>query len=243
MNLVIKEREIQELGFSVIDNVFTSREIEDILMVIDQADPSKETFRKSDDLFAIRQFLKEVPDTKRIIFNDQINAIIQELFGKDYFLVKSIYFDKPETSNWFVSYHQDLTISVDRKIEIPGFGPYTHKHNQFAVQPPLNILESNFTIRIHLDDTNEENGALKVIPGSHSKGIYRPENIDWNIEKDISCNVAKGGVMIMKPLLLHSSSRTTNNQKRRVIHLEFSNKILPKELKWSEYLDFDHTSS
>ncbi|MBO9674516.1 MAG: phytanoyl-CoA dioxygenase family protein [Sphingobacteriaceae bacterium] len=241
MDLAVKEREIQELGFSVIDHVFTDREIENILAAIHKTDSTKETFRKSDDLFAIRQFLKEVPDTTGIIFNSKLKAIIQELFSKDYFLVKSIYFDKPETSNWFVSYHQDLTISVDRKIEIPGFGPYTRKHNQFAVQPPLNILESNFTIRIHLDDTDEENGALKVIPGSHSKGIYRPENIDWNIEKEISCNVAKGGIMIMKPMLLHSSGRTINNQKRRVIHLEFSNRTLPKELHWSEHLDFNYS--
>ncbi|WP_262711698.1 phytanoyl-CoA dioxygenase family protein [Pedobacter kyonggii] len=99
--------------------------------------------------------------------------------------------------------------------------------------------KNNFTIRIHLDDTTEENGALKVIANSHSKGIYRPETINWNIEKEISCNIKRGGVMIMKPLLLHSSSRTSNNKKRRVIHLEFSNKILPKELKWSEYLSFE----
>jgi len=236
MDLVVKEREIQELGFSVVDHVFTEQEVEDILAAINRADSTKETFRKSDDLFAIRQFLKEVPETIGLIFNNKLKHIVKEVFGEDYFLVKSIYFDKPETSNWFVSYHQDLTISVNQKVEIAGFGPYTNKHKQFAVQPPLDILESNFTIRIHLDYTNEENGALKVITDSHSKGIYRPETINWNIEKEMSCNVERGGVMIMKPLLLHSSGRTSNNQKRRIIHLEFSNKILPKELKWSEYL-------
>jgi ectoine hydroxylase-related dioxygenase (phytanoyl-CoA dioxygenase family) len=239
MDLTVKEREIQESGFSVIDHVFTDQEIEDILAAINRADTTKESFRKSNDLFAIRRFLNEVPDTIDLIFNKKLKSIIREIFGKNYFLVKSIYFDKPETSNWFVSCHQDLTISVNKKIEIQGFGPYTRKHDRFAVQPPLNILESNFTIRIHLDDTNEENGALKVIPDSHSKGIYRPETIDWSTEKEVSCNVARGGIMIMKPLLLHSSGRTTNNQKRRVIHLEFSNQLLPKELQWSEYFDFE----
>ena len=109
--------------------------------------------------------------------------------------------------------------------------------NQFAVQPPLNILENIFTIRIHLDETNSENGALKVIDKSHSKGIYRPENIDWENEIETICDVEKGGIMIMKPLLLHGSNRTTNNRKRRVIHIEFSNQELPKELNWSEKLD------
>jgi ectoine hydroxylase-related dioxygenase (phytanoyl-CoA dioxygenase family) len=84
-------------------------------------------------------------------------------------VVKSIYFDKPETSNWYVAYHQDLTISVDKKLELPDFGPWTTKQNQFAVQPPLNILENIYTIRIHLDDTDENNGALKVVPKSHAK--------------------------------------------------------------------------
>ena len=87
--------------------------------------------------------------------------------------MKSIYFDKPAGSNWFVSYHQDLTISVNAKIDLGGFGPWTVKQDQYAVQPPLQILENNFTIRIHLDDTDENNGALKVIPGSHLKGVCR----------------------------------------------------------------------
>ena len=59
------------------------------------------------------------------------NDIIQNLFGGNYFAVKSIYFDKPESSNWFVAYHQDLTISVDQKMELNGFGPWTVKQNQF----------------------------------------------------------------------------------------------------------------
>ncbi len=86
-------------------------------------------------------------------------------------MVKSIYFDKPETSNWYVAYHQDLTISVDRKTPLENFGPWTVKHEQFADQPPLDILEHIFTVRIHLDDTDGDNCALKVVPGSHLKKI------------------------------------------------------------------------
>ncbi|WP_222431182.1 hypothetical protein [Pedobacter suwonensis] len=102
MDLAAIKMEIQELGFSVIDHVFTEQEVEAILSAIKMADSTKETFRKSEDLFAIRRFLKEVPDTVDLIFNQKVKAIVKELFGKDYFLVKSIYFDKPETSNWFV---------------------------------------------------------------------------------------------------------------------------------------------
>ncbi|MBV4359404.1 phytanoyl-CoA dioxygenase family protein [Pinibacter aurantiacus] len=225
-------------GFAVIDNVFSTEELTKILQTISRVDTTKPTFRKTSDLFAIRQFLKEVPETFDLIFNSNIRSIISSLFGNDYFVVKSIYFDKPEQSNWFVAYHQDLTISVDKKLDVEGYGPWSVKQNQFAVQPPLDILESNFTIRIHLDDTDENNGALRVVPGSHLKGIYRPETIDWKVETETFCNVKQGGVMIMKPLLLHASNRTTNNNKRRVIHIEFSNCSLGGALQWSEKESF-----
>jgi ectoine hydroxylase-related dioxygenase (phytanoyl-CoA dioxygenase family) len=227
--------QIAKDGFAVINNVFKEDEIENLLNCISLVDKSNPTFRKTNDLFAIRQFLKEVPTTAKFIFNTTLKSIVSTIFGNDYFVVKSIYFDKPEQSNWFVAYHQDLTISVDKKSEIEGFGPWTVKQNQFAVQPPLGILENNFTIRIHLDDTNEKNGALKIIPKSHLKGIYRPETIDWDFESETICNVEKGGIMIMRPLLLHASNRTTINSKRRVIHIEFSNLSLPNELQWSEF--------
>lgn len=230
-------QEISTNGFTVIENVFSAKETEDILAEIQQTNTSKPTFRKTNDLFAMRRFLKEVPQALPIIFTERFNSIINQLFGKDFFVVKSIYFDKPEESNWFVSYHQDLTISVDKKIDVDGFGPWTVKQNQYAVQPPLEILESNFTIRIHLDDTDENNGALRVIPKSHLKGIYRPETIDWNEEKETVCPVPKGGIIIMKPLLLHSSKRTVNNKRRRVIHIEFSNSTLRERLQWSEKLE------
>ena len=244
MNTILKMLETEKYkydieinGFAIIDNIYSESEIEQILLCIESADKSKETFRKSTELFAIRQFLNEIPEIRSLIFNDNLKKKIEDLFGKDYFVVKSIYFDKPENS------HQDLTISVDKKVELTGFGPWTVKHNQFAVQAPLEILENICTVRIHLDDTDENNGALKVILGSHSKEIYRPETIDWNIEKETICNVNKGGIMIMKPLILHSSGRTSNGKKRRVIHIEFSNKDLPVELQWAERLDFNETGN
>ncbi len=141
MNFQDHKNLIKENGFTVINNIFSDEEIQQIGTVIQNIDTSKETFRKSEDLFAIRQFLKEIPEVQDLIFNENLKTLISELFGNEYFVVKSIYFDKPETSNWYVAYHQDLTISVDQKLELEGFGPWTTKQNQFAVQPPLDILE------------------------------------------------------------------------------------------------------
>lgn len=227
--------EIDTEGFTIINTVYTENEIERLISLIENNTENRvdtATFRKSQDLFAIRQFHKEIPETLPYIFNPNLKDIIEATFGEGYFITKSIYFDKPEKSNWFVAYHQDLTISVDKKIEIENFENWTIKQNQFAVQPPIKILENNFTIRIHLDNTTKDNGALKVVNDSHSKGIFRVENLQT--ENETICEVEKGGIMIMKPLLFHASNKTTNNERRRVIHIEFSNQVLPDGLEWSE---------
>lgn len=234
--------DINSEGFAIIDKVYSENEIEKIIIEIEKvtgSETKKSTFKKSEDLFAIRQFHKEIPETLTIIFNLNLKKIIKMNFGDNYFITKSIYFDKSQKSNWFVAYHQDLTISVDKKAKIENYENWTIKQNQFAVQPPKEILEQNFTIRIHIDKTTKENGALKVLNKSHKKGIVRIENIELQNETETICEVDKGGIMIMKPLLFHASNKTTNNERRRVIHIEFSNQKLPNELEWSEKTNFN----
>lgn len=226
---------VDEKGFAIVDAVYTLEEVNAIINEINQqVTTSKSTFRRTKDLFAIRQFLKEIPSIESKIFNEDLKIILRALLGDTYFVVKSIYFDKPETSNWFVAYHQDLTISVNQKEDVNGFSNWTVKQNQFSVQPPVNYLEQIITLRIHLDDTTEENGALKIIPESHKKGIIRLDELHLSEENETTCNVSKGGVMIMKPLLFHASNRTTNASRRRVIHIEFSTMELPNKLSWAE---------
>jgi ectoine hydroxylase-related dioxygenase (phytanoyl-CoA dioxygenase family) len=221
-------------GFTIIENIYSPGEITSIIETIEKSDQSNPAFRKTADLFAIRRFLREIPGVKQLIFNNKLRALISYLFGPCYFVVKSIYFDKPEKSNWFVAWHQDLTIAVNNKADLEGYGPWTIKMDQFAVQPPLNILQNNFTVRIHLDDTDEDNGALRVQPGSHLKNIRRVEDIDFQNEPETICGVKAGGIMIMRPLLFHASSRTTSNRKRRVIHIEFSKADLAPGISWAE---------
>lgn len=231
--------ELLKNGFSIIENIFGEAEISAIIRTIKNVGDDSPLFRKSKDLFAIRQFLKEIPQTTNIIFNDNLKVLIAEIFGTDYFVVKSIYFDKPKESNCHVPWHQDLTISVDKKEELNGYGPWTVKQDQFGVQPPVNILEDNFTLRIHLDKTDKNNGALKVIPGTHANGVVPVTTFQPIPQEEFTCEVPAGGVMIMKPLLYHSSAKTTNQQQRRVIHIEFSKEKLAGNLAWSEKINID----
>jgi len=227
--------ELNERGYAILENLYSKTEVDSILKCIENSGNIEGSFTKTKDLFAIRKLLDTIPDLKEFIFNEKLKSIISS-FGENYFLTKAIYFDKPSESNWFVAYHQDLSISVSEKYEIEGYKNWTFKKGQYGVQPPLQILQNICTVRIHLDDTNKENGALKVISKSHSKGIYRPESIDWTKETEHICEVQKGGAMLMKPLLLHASNRTTNKKQRRIVHLEFSNQNLSKPLNWLEAL-------
>ncbi|WP_442845359.1 phytanoyl-CoA dioxygenase family protein [Leeuwenhoekiella sp. H156] len=234
MNYEQQKTELANNGFSIINNFYTAEEIDEILNCIETNEQTGDSFMKTRDLFAIRQLINNIPDLKKLLFNSNLLSLL----GSDYFLTKAIYFDKPSESNWFVAYHQDLSVSVTEKVVLPHYTNWTYKKEQYGVQPPIHILEDTVTLRIHLDKTNSENGALKVIPKSHLNGVIRPENKERNLENESICEVDQGGVMLMKPLTLHASSRTTNGKRRRVIHLEFNKHPLQKPLIWLEYYDF-----
>jgi hypothetical protein len=45
--------------------------------------------------------------------------------------------------------------------------------------------------------------------------------------------VAEGGVMLMRPLLLHASSKCRTGAHRRVLHIEYAGCDLPSGLQWA----------
>jgi ectoine hydroxylase-related dioxygenase (phytanoyl-CoA dioxygenase family) len=222
-------------GFAVVPAVFSPQDLRDICAAIDNATGTGPAFRRTASVYAIRRFLKEIPAAVPLVLTPGLTRLLAGIFGPGYNIVKSIYFDKPGDSNWAVSWHQDLTIAVREKIDAEGFGPWTVKGDVFAVQPPLPLLQDNFTVRIHLDDTDGENGALQVLPGSHRTGIRRALT-DGEREKAVICAVPAAGIMLMHPLLLHASGKSTGGRQRRVIHIEFSKAQLPAPLQWAEYL-------
>lgn len=149
-------------------------------------------------------------------------------------LVRAIYFDKTPERNWLVSWHQDRTIVVDRRIEIEGWGPWSVKAGMDHVQPPIEVLNMMVTIRVHLDAAGEDNGCLKVIPGSHKFGLIESKDVTTVAEANeaYACKVEMGDAVVMRPHILHSSSKASRPEHRRVVHLEYSSYQLPGELSW-----------
>lgn len=224
----ISER-LKQQGFYIKHTCFSAETIEELVAIIEQS-------KKLENKFAIRQFVEELPLAKTIIFNKVFTSFLEQYFGENYFLIKAIYFDKPPTANWVVPWHQDLTIVTNQKSPMEGYSKWRLKKEAHYVQPPIGILENIVTIRIHLDDCTSHNGALRVIPASHKNGIDK--KLDYTQEKSVICEVKKGGLLLMKPLLFHASKRTTNNLNRRVVHLEFATKELPLPLTYRERIDF-----
>lgn len=156
--------------------------------------------------------------------------------GTDYRPVRSILFDKTKEQNWPVAWHQDLTIALSEKRDTPGFGPWSTKDRVVHVQPPADLLSKMVTFRIHLDETPATNGALKVIPGSHRLGRIPSAGIpDLEKHDAVTCECQPGDLLLMSPLILHSSPRSNSPGHRRVLHFEFAPEdALHPDLAWHE---------
>ncbi|MCC2546250.1 phytanoyl-CoA dioxygenase family protein [Hymenobacter sp. BT175] len=225
---------LQTEGFALLPDLLRPEETAALLDGIEAAPATGPSFRRSQDLFAIRQVVSEIPALGSVLAKSALPRLLSALFPAGSRLVKSIYFDKPPHSNWLVAWHQDLMINVDRKANLPGFGPWTSKPEGVAVLPPPAVLDDIVTIRLHLDDCDADNGALKVVPGSHRAGVLLAAELPAYTKESVTCAVPAGGAMLMKPLLLHASSRSTSGRSRRVLHLEFSSVELPGGVQWRE---------
>ena len=163
-----------------------------------------------------------------------IASSIGELFSPPWKIIRSIFFDKTSKGNWSVPWHQDLTICLRERLDAPGFGPWSIKDGLHHVHAPAAVLDPIVTVRIHLDDCGPENGPLRVMPGSHKNGRLNDPSIEKfrGTHTEFACTISKGGVLLMKPLLLHSSSRATNPTHRRILHFEVTTANLPFGLDW-----------
>jgi len=228
------DKRLQIKGHVIINHVYTKKEISKIGKAFHHY--KKENAGDKEEVYALRGILAKIPELNSLLINANIQKILDSI-DKDLVLTKAIYFDKPANSNWYVTWHQDKTIHVKEKFEIEGFSGWTKKENYYGVIPSEEMLQNTLSIRVHLDDTTDENGALKVLSGSHKK-ILSAEEVKLITQNSIAsvCEVRSGGVHLMRPLLLHASSKTTNNKARRVIHLEFCSSQLPEDLEWAERL-------
>ena len=222
--------EIIERGFAIIQNVIAPAVVDEIIAEIQQL----AVRQRAGKAFGIRRLLEVVPVVRALAEGEILRSLVEPVLGKNAKVIRGIFFDKNPVANWKVPWHQDVMIALQARKEVAGFSAWSTKAGVVHAQPPVETLQSILAVRIHLDNTDENNGALRVIPGSHKCGLLDDEEINKLKEntKEVTCMVAKGGALLMRPLLLHASSAAILPTHRRVLHLEYAAHNLPDGLEW-----------
>jgi ectoine hydroxylase-related dioxygenase (phytanoyl-CoA dioxygenase family) len=164
----------------------------------------------------------------------RLRSSLAPLVSSEHVAVQCTYFEKSAAQNWLVPIHQDLSIPVFEREPSPEFGPWSVKEGQLFVQPPISVLEQLVAVRLHLDACAAQDGPLQVVPGSHTAGIVPPQAVARARDARglISCVAKPGDALVMRPLLLHSSSKSSGASMRRVLHFLFGPPKLPCGVRW-----------
>jgi hypothetical protein len=149
--------------------------------------------------------------------------------------VRVLAFDKTPGANWHLPWHQDRVIAVKARTDLPGFGTWTIKNGQHHVEAPASLLSTMFNLRLHIDDCDADNGALKVVPGSHNLGRLSDKEVREAAGHGpmATCAVPAGGVLAMRALTIHASDVSASPRHRRVLHVDYCCGELPKGLEWA----------
>ncbi|MDQ3488349.1 MAG: phytanoyl-CoA dioxygenase family protein [Acidobacteriota bacterium] len=165
-----------------------------------------------------------VPIVSALGADPQMLAIASGYVGRDPVPFRATLFDKSSTANWLVVWHQDTALPLRRRIDSAEWGPWSTKAGVLYAHAPAWALETVVALRISLDDSTSTNGPLRVLPNTHLHGVLRDAQIEQLSRKvsPIDCVTAAGGVVAMRPLIVHASSKAVDDQPRRVLHIEYA---------------------
>ncbi len=232
-------RELADQGFTLLPGVFSVAQVEAVLADLARAFAarSESTAVRSEagSVYAVRNVLAVWPGAAQVWRQPPLTDVLAAALGPSYGLVRALYFDKPPDRTWALPWHKDLTIAVrDNRLRGPSYRAPTRKEGVPHVEAPVQVLEAMVTARLHLDDAIEENGPLKVIPGSHRTGkVLKLGTTPQSILAQ------RGDVLLMRPLLAHASgpSHPGTRRHRRILHLEFAASAeLPHRYAWYTFV-------
>lgn len=164
-----------------------------------------------------------------------IGRIAADVLGPAARPVRAILFDKTAVTNWALGWHQDRTIAVKARHDLPGYGPWSIKAGVHHVEPPFAIIEAMITLRIHLDPVPADNAPLLIARGSHRLGRIPEGDIDRVVGRlgRFACLADRGDVWVYATPILHASEASTCAASRRVLQVDYSAAGLPEGLIWA----------
>lgn len=207
-------------GYAIIPNVLSSEEIHKLASDLESSD-----LRRS--RAGVRHMLGN-PAIMQVANDPRLLGMAQSVLGEDAVPFKATLFDKSPDANWLITWHQDTALPLVERNETEGWGPWSMKEGVNYAHAPAKALNRVLAIRLHLDDSTEENGPLRVLPGTHSFGVLTDEQVERNVAErsPVHCTVGEGGIIIMKPLIIHASSKSRSTLSRRVLHMEYSTSLM-----------------
>lgn len=226
--------EIAEKGFAIVEGLIPPEAVENLRSAISSI-PEGDEVRRRSSVYGVRNLLEVSDEVRRLAASPSIRDLVTPVLGRECFAVRATFFDKVPDANWNLRWHQDGVISVREKVPTPGYRAWSNKAGTLQVRPPENVLKEMLAIRVHLDDCPRTNGALRVLVGSHRQQWPREQIAACKSKlAEVLCEVGVGGVLAMRPLLLHASSASESPGHRRVVHIEFAHQELPGALEWHQ---------
>lgn len=207
---------IEEHGFAVVPRVLSTRELIPILVSLADLEPPRGKA-------GIRHVVNH-PTVKVVAQNPRMLEMAQAVLGSAAFAFRATLFDKTPEGNRLLSWHQDTALPVQEQVEATGWTGFREKEGVLYAHAPASVLEHVLVLRLHLDDCSEQNGPLRLIPGTHGLGILSEAEIERHATYDdaVDCVAARGSVVAMRPLVIHASSRSRSQAPVRVLHIEYA---------------------
>lgn len=223
---------LRSSGIEIVDPFLDREQTAELVRLVDPLIPS--CTKRSP---GIRRVLLREPRICELLRDSPLPELIEAIGGSNCRVVRALLFDKSEESNWMVPWHQDATIALAERVETRGYTLWAIKDGEHHCRPPLDVLESLFTVRIHIDACGATSGPLRVVSESHRLGLLDDGQLARIVERGniIVATVGAGGAVLTTPLSVHSSERSSDPaRRRRVLHLDCTAFQLPGGLRWAE---------
>jgi len=155
---------------------------------------------------------------------NDLREIARSILGASAYPFRATLFEKTTDANWLVVWHQDTALPLRRREETRGWGPWSVKEGMIYAHAPASALSQVLALRVHLDDSTSRNGPLRVLPATHTLGVLNDDAIHRLAQEvaPVECCVTRGGIVAMRPLVVHSSSKSQSGCARRVLHIEYA---------------------
>jgi len=203
-----------EQGYVVVPNVFPLAELAEIDREIDQIQEAQKDLGRNDGW--VMQLGLRTDVTRHFAQDERVLALIEDIV-------------KPGIS----------IFSGKLTAKLPHSNDICHWHQDDAYYNAQAPSETRMSTWIPLLDTNEENGCLWVVPGSHKGGVVEhgpyggqcPKCMgpaDLMFDDAIPCPVKAGDMLLFNACLWHHSKGNQTDRVRRAFIVSYQEATVPR---------------